>query len=118
MTLPETVSKMLVRRLEESGITRKILAGRLHTSKAHVTQVLSGRNITLDTLEELAASIGMSVTVEIGTSETQQRLGQFAFRFRRWRDLADQHPEESVDMLLEMIEAADALCALVPPERK
>ena len=48
--------------MERSGISRKSLAERLGVSPSQVTRVLGGRaNLTLQTISEYAAAIGLSL---------------------------------------------------------
>lgn len=52
--------------LEAKGVSRKELADALHTSRANISQLLSGsRNMTLRTLSDMADALGCSVSVRL-----------------------------------------------------
>ncbi len=45
-----------------AGLTRREVAQKLGTSKAHITQALSGRNLTLRTVADIAWATGFRIT--------------------------------------------------------
>ena len=55
--------------LEKRHVTKATLAGRLGTSKAHVTQLLNGsRNMTLRTFAAIAFALDMTPTIALSES--------------------------------------------------
>ncbi len=62
--LKNLVTGEILKVMQEKGIKKADLARMLKTSPANVTQVLNGnRNLTLDTLCEIALSLGTKVQV-------------------------------------------------------
>tara|TARA_B100000767_G_scaffold270445_1_gene294111 strand:- start:625 stop:1023 length:399 start_codon:yes stop_codon:yes gene_type:complete len=65
--------------LENLGISRRDLAGRLKKSPAHVSQVLSGtRNLTLGTLSDICYELGCEPTIKV-TSTRWETMAQPEF---------------------------------------
>lgn len=61
-----TATELIEGVLQEQHVNRKELAKRLGSSKAHVSQLLSGeRNMTLRTLAKIAHHLGHEVHIEI-----------------------------------------------------
>jgi len=59
-------TEALVQRMEEQGVSRALLARRLGTSQAYVTQILRGEvNLTLTTLVKLARAVGAEVRLDL-----------------------------------------------------
>ncbi len=66
-------SEAIARAMEELDLTKADLAERLNTSRAHVTQVLSGsRNMTLRTLADLAWACGHRAVVNVEPLRAQE----------------------------------------------
>ncbi len=64
------VSEALAQAMAESGLSKADLAERLGTSRAHITQVLSGsRNMTLRTVADLAWACSQRAEVQMGPLE-------------------------------------------------
>lgn len=63
--------------LEDGGVSKKELAGRLGKSPAYVTQLLSGsRNMTLGTLSDICFSLGFKPEIRIPVREEKgERFG-------------------------------------------
>lgn len=58
--------------MEREGVSRAELARRLGVSKAHVTQVLRGKNITLRTAAALAYALGHWIDLSMQRLELQE----------------------------------------------
>jgi transcriptional regulator with XRE-family HTH domain len=56
------LTEELASAIEESSLSRREIADKLGTSKAHVTQVLRGRNLTLRTIADIAWATGHRIT--------------------------------------------------------
>ena len=55
----------------EQDVSRAELANRLGTSRAHITQVLSGsRNMTLRTVSDVGWALGLRVSIDFGPLNT------------------------------------------------
>lgn len=64
------VSEALAQAMAESGLSKADLAEKLGTSRAHITQVLSGsRNMTLRTVADLAWACNRTAEVQMGPLE-------------------------------------------------
>jgi transcriptional regulator with XRE-family HTH domain len=64
------VSEALAQAMAESGLSKADLAEKLGTSRAHITQVLSGsRNMTLRTVADLAWACNQRAEVQMGPLE-------------------------------------------------
>ena len=79
------VSEALAQAMAESGLSKADLAERLGTSRAHITQVLSGsRNMTLRTMADLAwacnqrAEVHMEPLEGMANHESAVPLGVFS----------------------------------------
>jgi antitoxin HicB len=59
--------------MERQGLTKAALAGRMGRSRGHVTQLLSGRNLTLRTLAEVADALGCKVQLSIAPARGPRR---------------------------------------------
>jgi transcriptional regulator with XRE-family HTH domain len=69
--------------LESKGINRKELAEALHTSRANISQLLSGsRNMTLRTLSDMADALGCTVHIKLDDRDED----------RSWRPVRDGAP--------------------------
>jgi antitoxin HicB len=52
--------------MERLGITKAMLAEKMHTSRAQVDRILKARsNITIDTLQRAAALVGRQLRLEL-----------------------------------------------------
>lgn len=72
-----SASNFIAELLEEKGMTRAELARRIGKSKAFVTQILGGRNITLRTLADLAWALDTRIRIETSQEKrTQHRADQ------------------------------------------
>ena len=66
--------------MEEQGMSRAALARALGTSRANITQILNGKNVTLRTIAAMAHALGMTPElrltkrVEPGAGECKLRL--------------------------------------------
>lgn len=57
------LTEELASSIEESGMSRRMIAERLGTSKAHITQVLrGGRNLTLRSVADIAWAAGCRIS--------------------------------------------------------
>lgn len=70
------VSEALAQAMVESGLSKADLAERLGTSRAHITQVLSGsRNMTLRTVADLAWACDQRAGFQMDPLDTIPKLG-------------------------------------------
>ena len=64
------VAKSILGAMEERKVTKAALARRLQTSRANVSQMLSGEeNLTLETLCKIMVVLKMRIVVQIRESE-------------------------------------------------
>lgn len=72
--LKNLVTGEILEVMEEKGVKKADLARMLNTSPANITQILNGnRNLTLDTLCEIAMSLGTKVRVSFSSDD--QKVG-------------------------------------------
>jgi plasmid maintenance system antidote protein VapI len=60
------VAWQLTREMERQGMTKAVLAERMHTSRAQVDRILKAKgNITIETLQRAAALVGRELRLEL-----------------------------------------------------
>ena len=64
--MTRVVARQLNEEMERQGITKAILAERMHTSRAQVDRILKAKgNITIETLQRAAAQVGRELRLEL-----------------------------------------------------
>jgi len=64
--LTRVVASQLSQEMEKQGITKAVLAERMHTSRAQVDRILKAKsNVTIDTLQRAAALVGRELRLEL-----------------------------------------------------
>jgi antitoxin HicB len=65
-SVTRVVAWQLIQEMERLGITKAMLAEKMHTSRAQVDRILKARsNITIDTLQRAAALVGRQLRLEL-----------------------------------------------------
>ncbi len=60
------VAWQLTQEMERQGMTKAVLAERMHTSRAQVDRILKAKgNITIETLQRAAALVGRELRLEL-----------------------------------------------------
>jgi DNA-binding phage protein len=60
------VAWQLAQEMERQGMTKAVLAERMHTSRAQVDRILKAKgNITIETLQRAAALVGRELRLEL-----------------------------------------------------
>ena len=64
--LTRVVAWQLSQEMERQGISKAVLAERMHTSRAQVDRILKARgNVTVETLQRAAALVGRELRLEL-----------------------------------------------------
>ncbi len=64
--LTRVVAWQLSQEMEKQGISKAMLAERMHTSRAQVDRILKAKgNVTIDTLRRAAALVGRELRLEL-----------------------------------------------------
>ncbi len=86
----------LIARMEECGISRSDLAGRMNTSKAYISKLFNnGSNMTLKSMLVLAEAVDCSLSIELVEKATNYRTESY-FPYRK-----KEYPQTSDDYILE-----------------
>jgi transcriptional regulator with XRE-family HTH domain len=74
------VASMLYRGIERKGLTQNQVAEKIGTGKSNLSRTLNGdRNMTLDTLFQIADAIGCRVEVEIVDKSVKQVVPRYNY---------------------------------------
>ena len=100
------VTEKLTQALEEAGITRTELAGRLGRTPGYVSQVFGGgRNLTLRTVADIAAALSMRPTLtlapENGATSNSLKWTYAARSTQRWRSPALEQRFHSLGVITD-----------------
>lgn len=68
------VTEAIVEAMIEAKVTGAELAARLGKTPGHVSQILTGRNVTIGTLSDFADALGARVDVRIGSAKARGAL--------------------------------------------
>jgi plasmid maintenance system antidote protein VapI len=87
-----SVTEQIWRAMNASDMSKADLARALETSKANVTQLLSGqRNMTLATLADLANAVGVTPVIHLSSQNAVYSLGDGANTAHAIRVVGDPH---------------------------
>lgn len=64
--LTRVIAWQLTKEMERQGMTKAVLAERMHTSRAQVDRILNARgNVTVESLQRAAALVGRELRLEL-----------------------------------------------------
>jgi len=97
------VTELICELMDDSGITRTELAGRLNKTKSHVSQLLDGEsNMTIRTVSDVFSALGRAFHVFDGPLELDQPRHSYRFPPESW-DHAQEPWSENVIQFMKVV---------------